>query len=79
MARRTIYLPDSIDELVREQALDGESFSAAIARLVEAGSRASGTRRRPRYVASGEGPDDLGERSEQYLRGLVTARPEDRR
>jgi hypothetical protein len=74
MARRTIYLPDPVEQLIRQQALEGESFSAAVVRLVEAGSRAAGTRRRPRYVATGDGPDELGARAEQYLRDLVTAR-----
>ncbi|HEX9711724.1 MAG TPA: hypothetical protein VGB52_04110 [Actinomycetota bacterium] len=74
MARRTLSIPDSIEELVRARALPGESFSAAATRLIIAGARASGRRTRPRYVASGEGPRDLGRMAERYLRDPITAR-----
>jgi hypothetical protein len=74
VARRTISLPQSIEELARESACDGESFSATVARLIEQGARAERGARRPRYVASGEGPEDLGQAAEQYLRELVEAR-----
>ena len=72
LARRTISLPDRLDLLIRETEMSGESFSAAVARLVETGLRASGRTRRPRYVASGSsGGADLGLRAEEYLRELV--------
>lgn len=74
MARRTLNLPDYIEELVLQRAEKGESFSAAAARLIEAGAAALKGRRRPRYVASGEGPEDLGELAEKYLRQIVSAR-----
>ena len=74
MVRRTISLPDSVDTLIRELAEEKESFSAAVARLVEAGARAERAGRRPSYVGSGEGPVDLGRRAERYLRRLVSAR-----
>jgi hypothetical protein len=74
VARRTISLPQSIEDLARESAREGESFSATIARLIEQGARAERGARRPRYVASGEGPEDLGEAAERYLRELVEAR-----
>jgi hypothetical protein len=74
MARRTISLPDSVDALAREAAEEGESFSATVARLIEAGARASRGRKRPRYVGSGEGPSDLGRVAEDYLRDLVKVR-----
>jgi hypothetical protein len=74
MARRTVNLPDSVDALAREQAVEGESFSATVARLIEAGARVSRGRRPPSYVGTGEGPDDLGRLAERYLRELVTAR-----
>jgi hypothetical protein len=74
MARRTVNLPESVERLAREHAEAGESFSATVARLIEAGARATGGRRRPSYVGSGEGPDDLGRHAERYLRKLVTAR-----
>jgi hypothetical protein len=74
MARRTVNLPDSVEALAREQAADGESFSATVARLIEAGARVTRGRRPPSYVAAGEGPDDLGRLAERYLRELVTSR-----
>jgi hypothetical protein len=74
MSRRTIYLPDSVEELARESTAAGESFSATVARLVEEGARRTRGPRRPRYVASGEGPADLGRLAEQYLREPVDAR-----
>lgn len=72
MARRTIHIPDGTEALVRELALEDESFSAAVTRLVEAGARAVTGARTPSYVASGAGPDDLGRRAEAYLRELVS-------
>lgn len=71
MARRTIHIPDGTEALVRELAQEGESFSAAVTRLVEAGASALERGRIPGYVASGEGPDDLGRKAEAYLRELV--------
>jgi hypothetical protein len=35
MSRRTIYLPDSVEELARESTGIGESFSGTVARLIE--------------------------------------------
>jgi hypothetical protein len=72
MARRTLSLPDSVETLVRENAHDGESFSAAAARLIQQG--ASGPKKAPRYVASGDGPRDLGRMAERYLREPIAAR-----
>ena len=46
----------SIDELAQE----GASYSTAVARLVETGARTLRPDWRPRYVASGEGPEDPG-------------------
>ncbi len=74
MARRTLNLPDSVEALVRESAADGESFSAAASRLIEAGAAAKGRLRRPRYVGSGAGPHDLGRLAESYLRDLIIER-----
>jgi hypothetical protein len=71
MVRRTVNLPDAIDEQVREAAEEGESYSAAVARLLELGVKATGGRRRPAWVGSGEGPTDLGRRAEEYLRKPV--------
>jgi hypothetical protein len=74
MARRTINLPDGVDELARRLAREGESFSATVARLIEQGASAEHGRRPPRYVGSGAGPEDLGRMAERYLRDLVEAR-----
>lgn len=74
MGRTTVNLPDSVEELARDAAQEGESFSATVARLIEEGVHASQGRKPPRYVASGEGPDDLGRAAERYLREVVTAR-----
>ncbi len=75
MARRTIYIPDSIEARARELAKEGESFSATVARLIEAGARATSRRKRPGYVGTGEGPEDLGRNAERYLRRLARSRP----
>ncbi len=73
MVRRTISIPKSVDELVRRAAAPEESYSATVARLVEAGARAD--RRQPRlaWIGMGEGdaPEDLGVNAEHYLRELM--------
>jgi hypothetical protein len=74
VARRTLSLPDSIEELVRDNARAGESFSAAASRLIQAGARLAGSRKAPRYIASGQGPRDLGRLAEHYLGEPVSAR-----
>jgi len=71
MARRTIHIPDATEALVRELALEGESFSATVTRLIETGAKTLERGRVPSYVASGDGPDDLGRKAETYLRDLV--------
>jgi hypothetical protein len=76
MTRRTVNLPPSIDSLVREMADDEhESYSAMVARLIDAGARALRGPRPPSYVAAaGEGPKDLGLNDEKYLREIFEAR-----
>lgn len=75
MARRTVNLPDVVEARARELALEGESFSATVACLIEEeGARAVEGLRRPSYVGTGEGPDDLGRRAETYLPELIEAR-----
>lgn len=53
MARRTIYLPESVE---------------ALARLIESGARSGGESTMLSYIGSGEGPEDLGLNAEKYLR-----------
>ena len=74
MGRVTISLPQSVENLARESGREGESFSATVARLIELGAKAESGARRPRYVASGEGPEDLGEAAERYLSDLIETR-----
>ena len=73
MARRTVNLPESVEALARDAAEGGESFSATVSRLIESGAHASGSRKSPRYVAAGEGPDDPGRAAERYLAEPVQA------
>ncbi len=65
--RRTIYMSNSVEDLVREHAHEGESFSAAIARLVEIGAREGDQSSWPDWIGSFEGPGDLGINAEKYL------------
>jgi hypothetical protein len=74
MARRTVYLTDSVEELARRSAASGESFSLTVSRLIEAGARAADGPAAPRYVGSGEGPSDLARAAERYLREPIEAR-----
>jgi hypothetical protein len=76
MPRRTIYIPESTEKRVRALAGEGESFSAAVTRLLEAGATAVQGKGVPGYVGTGEregGPTDLGRRAEHYLRELATS------
>ena len=72
MVRRTLSLPDNVDDLVRRERRTRESYSAAVARLVQTGARRNG--HRPSYIASGDGPRDLGRLAEQYLRAVMRTR-----
>jgi hypothetical protein len=69
MVRRTITLPTELDARVRESAGAGESFSAAVARLVEAGL--AGDRRPLGWIGSGDSRDPrLALRVEEVLAEL---------
>jgi ABC-type phosphonate transport system ATPase subunit len=74
MARRTIHLPESVDSLVLAMTLEGESYSGAVARLIQAGARSIRGRGRVSYAGTGDGPQDLGRLAEKYLRDLVRVR-----
>jgi hypothetical protein len=67
VARRTIYLPDSVEDLVREHAREGESFSATIVRLIELGALTPAEEDWPDWIGSFEGPGDLAINVEKYL------------
>jgi hypothetical protein len=73
LSRRTINLPDATEKRARAAALEDESFSATVARLIALGLDAT-DRTPPSYVATGEGPTDLGRRAEEYLRAPIDAR-----
>ena len=74
MPRRTISITAAIDDLVTDEQREGESFSAAVSRLIEAGARKAGTGRVPSYVGTGSGPTDLGVNAEWYLRHPADSR-----
>jgi hypothetical protein len=66
MVRRTITLPDQLDARVRTAAHGDESFSAAVARLIERGL--AGTGSRPDWIGSGESDDpELAFKVEEIL------------
>lgn len=67
--RRTIYLPKSAEELVREHAREGESFSATVVRLIELGTLTPAKEDWPDWIGSIEGglPRDLSINLEKYL------------
>lgn len=69
MPRRTVSLPKAVDDLVHELAEEGESYSGAVARLLEAGARATRSERRPRYIGSAvmRGPRDFARHYERYV------------
>ena len=69
MPRRTVSLPKAIDDLVHELAEEGESYSAAVARLVQDGARATRSERRPRYIGMARAglPRDFGLNHERYV------------
>jgi hypothetical protein len=70
MVRRTITLPESLDAEVREAAADGESFSAAVSRLLAAGLLAQ--RDRPSWIGSFDSGDPtLAHRVEEVLAELA--------
>ena len=73
MVRKTITLPESTVTYVLEASHEGESFSAAVARLLAERARSDGSRM-PSYVGSGEGPPDLSIRAEEDLRDILEAR-----
>lgn len=69
VVRRTISLPEAVDETVKASAEASESYSRTVARLIEAGARALRRGKRPAWIGSFDsGLPDLGLRAEHYLR-----------
>jgi len=68
LPRRTIYIPESAEELVRAHGREGESFSATIVRLAELGVREDESNVPLDYIGAGSsGLPDLGINAEKYL------------
>jgi hypothetical protein len=67
MPRRTIYLPESVEKLVRKHALADESFSATAVRLIELGALDDDKEDWPEWIGSIEGPGDWGINFEKYI------------
>jgi len=68
MPRRTIHMPEDVEETVRDHAREGESFSATIVRLVELGAREDEVHVPLDYIGAGSsGLPDLGINAEKYL------------
>jgi hypothetical protein len=79
MVRRTVSLPESTDALVRQLTGEGESFSAAVTRLIEVGAAAIETGRYPSWIGSAEGPGDEGWRSDEAIRQVIAEHVESER
>lgn len=68
MPRRTIYLPDGTEGLVRERSIPGESFSATIVRMLEFAAQEEDNLPPLDYIGAGRsGLPDLGINAEKYL------------
>ena len=68
MVRRTISLPPAVDAKIRKIADEEGSYSAAVVRLVEQGSKRAGKEEVPDWIGSFEGPPDLSENLDKYIR-----------
>ena len=66
MPRKTISIPKATLERIERARRKGESFSAAIARLAEAGFDATDSGRRPAFIGVGDAPP-LGKDVEDVL------------
>jgi hypothetical protein len=65
MVRRTISIPEHIDTLIRQTATEGESFSAAVARLVQQGIQNG--RPLPSWIGSATSTGDFPWDEEEHL------------
>ncbi len=68
MVRRTISVSTAIDEKILKIAEEEGSYSAAVARLVEEGTRRTGKNEVPDWIGSFEGPADLSENLDKYIK-----------
>ncbi len=68
MVRRTISLPAAVDQKILKIAKEQGSYSAAVARLVEEGAKRTGKNERPDWIGSFEGPADLSESLDRYIK-----------
>ncbi len=74
MVRRTISVPPAIDSTIRRIAEEEGSYSAAVARLVEEGSRRIRRSERAAFIGSFEDPalpKDFALTHERYLERAV--------
>ena len=71
MVRRTISLPASVDAKILKIAEEEGSYSAAVARLVEEGARRAGRNDEPDWIGSFEGPPDLSENLDKYIKAAL--------
>jgi hypothetical protein len=70
--RRTIYISEHTEARVRDMAEEGESFSAAASRLIEAGADALGDDGGLTFIGSWDGPEEeLGLKAEEVLAELA--------
>lgn len=72
VVRRTVTLPETLDQRVRAAASTGESFSAAVARLLQTGLGAAA----PSYVGIADGGAGDDSRRVEELVGEVLDRAE---
>jgi plasmid stability protein len=76
MQRTTIMLPDDLDARLRVEARTrGVSLAEVARQLIERGLKAQGRPRRRKLslVGTGEGPSDLSERADDYVREILEA------
>ena len=74
MVRRTINVSEAVDRLIRQRVAEEGSYSAAVARLVEAGTRAARPEKRPALCGERRRAPDLGIAAERYLRAAPRRR-----
>ncbi|MFN2521353.1 MAG: hypothetical protein ABR525_09945 [Candidatus Limnocylindria bacterium] len=70
MPRRTLSLPKAVDDIITSVAHEGESYSAAAARLIEAGARQLRRGHRPPWIGAGSAkslPKDFARNYEEYM------------